>query len=255
MGPLEIRQRLATGQSVVGTMVFEFNTPGISAIASQAGAEFMLFDMEHSGWSIESIRNQMAWSKSSPVTRIVRVPGSRYDYLSRALDVGAQGVMVPMVETVDQARAVAAAMTYPPAGRRGAAFALAHDDYVVGPIAEKMAAANTMRICIAQIETAAGVEVVEQIAAVPGIDVLWVGQFDLTLSMGIPGEFERPEFVTALERVVAAAEANGKWCGAMAQSVEDARQWIARGFRMIAYSGDLWIYGTALKSIMTELHG
>src|SRR3954453_11840158 len=102
MGPLEIRQRLATGQSVGGTMVFEFNTPGISAIASQPGAEFMLFDMEHSGWSIESLRNQMAWSKSSPVARIVRVPGSRYDYISRALDVGAQGVMVPMVGTIEQ---------------------------------------------------------------------------------------------------------------------------------------------------------
>ena len=99
----ELRNSLVAGQTVFGTLVFEFNTPGISLIAAEAGASFVLFDMEHTGWSIESIRAQMAWSRAAAITRLVRVPATQYDYISRALDVGAQGVMIPMVESREQA--------------------------------------------------------------------------------------------------------------------------------------------------------
>src|SRR5690242_14608562 len=102
MNPSELRRALADGEPLFGTMVFEFNTPGVSLIAAEAGASFVLFDMEHTGWSIESIRAHMAWSRSAPITRLVRVPATQYDYISRALDVGAQGVMVPMVESAEQ---------------------------------------------------------------------------------------------------------------------------------------------------------
>ena len=246
MNPAELRTALADGKPVVGTMVFEFNTPGIGLIAAEAGAEFVLYDMEHTGWSIESIRAQMAWSRSAPITRLVRVPASQYDYVSRALDVGAQGVMAPMVESAEQARAIAAASCYPPDGRRGAAFGSAHDGYSPGAVLDKMRAANAERIMIAQVETATGVKNAREIAAVPGIDVLWVGQFDLTVSLGIPGQFDHPDFVAAVETVADAARNAGKACGAMALSVEDARTWMARGYTMIAYSGDLWIYQQAL---------
>jgi 2-keto-3-deoxy-L-rhamnonate aldolase RhmA len=253
MGPAEIRHRLTDGETVFGTMAFEFNTSGLSAIAAEAGASFVLYDMEHTGWSIESIRAQMGWSKASDITRLVRVPSSRYEDIARALDVGAQGIMVPMVESADQASQIAASMTYPPHGRRGAAFGIMHDHYSGGGPADKMSYANETRLCIAQIETVAGVDAVDEIAAVPGVDVLWVGQYDLTLSMGIPAEWDNPRFPKALERVATAAKANGKIAGAMALSVEDARLWISRGFTMIAYWGDLWIYGQALKSALDQL--
>jgi len=253
MGPVELRAQLAAGHTVFGTMAFEFNTSGLSALASEAGAAFVLYDMEHTGWSVESMRNQMAWSMGSEITRLVRVPSSRYEDIARVLDIGAQGVMVPMVETVDQARQITASMLYPPVGKRGAAFGIAHDHYMAGSVAEKMAAADANRLCIAQIETGPGVDQVQDIAAVPGIDVLWVGQFDLTLSLGIPAQFDNPVFLDALDRVVTAARTHGKIAGAMALSVEDARLWMARGFTMIAYSGDLWIYQQALKSAFDQL--
>jgi 2-keto-3-deoxy-L-rhamnonate aldolase RhmA len=253
MQPAEIRQRLVDGENVLGTMAFEFNTSGLSALAADAGAAFVLYDMEHTGWSIESIRAQMQWSMASDITRLVRVPSSRYEDIARALDVGAQGVMVPMVESAAQAGQITAAMTYPPGGRRGAAFGIAHDQFTGGVPADKMSHANDTRLCICQIETVAGVENVEEIAAVSGVDVLWVGQFDLTLSMGIPAEFDNPRFPEALERVATAAKANGKIAGAMALSVDDARLWISRGFTMIAYWGDLWIYKAALKQALDEL--
>ena len=253
MGPTELRQKLVDGDNVIGSMVLEFGTSGLAQLAAAAGAEFLIYDMEHTGWSMESIRNQMAWSKSADLVRLVRVPAASYDFIARAMDVGAQGVMVPMVESADQARLIASSMTYPPAGRRGAAFGISHDDYSPGSVADKMSRANDSRICICQIETWAGVENVEAIAATPGVDVLWVGQFDLTLSMGIPAKFDHPRFAEALERVSAAARKEHKICGAMAQSAADAQQWIDCGFTMIAYWADLWIYQTALKSAIDQL--
>ncbi|HET7056141.1 MAG TPA: aldolase/citrate lyase family protein [Thermomicrobiales bacterium] len=253
MSPSELKQALADGQVVAGTMVFEFNTPGIGLIAAEAGAEFVLYDMEHTGWSIESIRAQMAWSRSAPITRLVRVPATQYDYISRALDVGAQGVMAPMVESAEQATAIATASSYPPEGRRGAAFGIAHDGYAPGAVLDKMRAANAERVMIAQVETITGVKNAREIAAVPGIDILWVGQFDLTVSLEIPGQFDHPDFVAAVKAVADAARNAGKACGAMALSVDDAKTWVSRGYNMIAYSGDLWIYQLALTGSLRAL--
>jgi 2-dehydro-3-deoxyglucarate aldolase/4-hydroxy-2-oxoheptanedioate aldolase len=163
--------------------------------------------------------------------------------------------MVPMVESAEQAQAIAASSLYPPAGRRGAAFGIAHDGYESGPVPAKMAKANEDRIILAQIETVAGVHNAAGIAAVAGIDVLWVGQFDLTVSLGIPGQFDHPEFIEAVASVADAASSAGKACGAMALSVEDARVWSDRGYRMIAYSGDLWIYQRALSNAISDLNG
>jgi len=249
----ELKRSLGAGSTVLGTLMFEFNTPGISLIAAEAGAAFVLFDMEHTGWSIESIRAQMAWSKAAAVTRLVRVPATQYDYISRALDVGAEGVMVPMVESREQAERIAAATLYPPHGRRGAAFGIAHDDYAAGPVDVKMANANAGRLILAQIETEAGVRNAAEIAEVPGIDVLWVGQFDLTASLGISGQFEHPRFRDAVTAVASAARQSGKVCGAMALSPEDASVWASRGYQMIAYSGDLWIYQNSLQSALGEI--
>jgi 2-keto-3-deoxy-L-rhamnonate aldolase RhmA len=167
--------------------------------------------------------------------------------------VGAHGVMVPMVESAEQARAIAAASHYPPAGKRGAAFGIAHDGYAPGPVAAKMARANAERMILAQIETAAGVRNAAEIAAVPGIDVLWVGQFDLTVSLGLPGQFDHPDFIDAVATVAKAATRAGKACGAMALSVDDAKVWAGRGYRVLAYSGDLWIYQQALTEAMNSL--
>jgi 2-dehydro-3-deoxyglucarate aldolase/4-hydroxy-2-oxoheptanedioate aldolase len=116
-----------------------------------------------------------------------------------------------------------------------------------------MRTANAERIMIAQVETATGVKNAREIAAVAGIDVLWVGQFDLTVSLGIPGQFDHPDFVAAVETVADAAQGAGKVCGAMALSVEDARVWMSRGYTMIAYSGDLWIYQQALTKSLKAL--
>ncbi|HUG93491.1 MAG TPA: aldolase/citrate lyase family protein [Planctomycetaceae bacterium] len=242
-----VKHTLRSGGVAVGTMVFEFHTVGLPRIAAAAGAEFVLLDMEHTGWSIETVKQLIATSRPAETVPIVRVPACEYHFIARVLDMGAMGVMVPMVESEEQARRLAASAKYPPDGRRGAAFGIAHDAYVMGNVTEPMQAANREQLLIAQIETRAGLENVEAIAAVDGIDVLWIGQFDLTTSLGIPGRFDRPEFHEAVDRVLAACRRHNRAAGYMAMSVAEARTMLSRGFRCLAYSGDLWIYQQALR--------
>src|SRR5690348_17458426 len=101
-------------------MVFEFRTPGIGRIAAAAGAEFAIFDLEHTGWSDETIGMLIATSRAADLVPMVRVPATQYHLLSRPLDLGAMGLMVPMVETAEQARSIVQFAKYPPMGRRGA---------------------------------------------------------------------------------------------------------------------------------------
>jgi 2-dehydro-3-deoxyglucarate aldolase/4-hydroxy-2-oxoheptanedioate aldolase len=248
-----VKRTLAAGGLAIGTMVFEFNTTGIGRIAAEAGAEFVIFDMEHTGWSIETIRMLMAATRAADTVPMVRVPATQYHLLSRPLDVGAMGLMVPMVEDVEQANLIVRSAKYHPEGGRGTAFGVAHDDYAAGDVAAKMASANAEGMLIAQIETAKGVENADAIAAVDGIDCLWIGHFDLTQSLGVPAQFDHPRFQEAVDAVVAAADAHGKTAGIMAGSVDVGLEWLRRGFRAIAYSGDLWIYQQALAEGIAAL--
>jgi 2-dehydro-3-deoxyglucarate aldolase/4-hydroxy-2-oxoheptanedioate aldolase len=241
-----VKRALASGGVALGTMVFEFNTPGIARIAAAAGAEFAIFDMEHTGWSIETVRWLLATARAADFVPLVRVPATQYHLLSRPLDVGALGLMVPMVETAEQAGLIAASAKYPPRGKRGAAFGLAHDDYGGGDALAKMRSANEEGLLIAQIETAAGVANADGIAATDGIDVLWIGHNDLTNSLGIPGQFTHPDYLRAVEAVLAACARHDKAPGMMATSVEGARQLLAQGFRCLAYWGDVGLYSQAL---------
>jgi 2-dehydro-3-deoxyglucarate aldolase/4-hydroxy-2-oxoheptanedioate aldolase len=207
-----LKAKLANGGHAFGTMVFEFFTPGMPAIVASANADFILFDMEHAGSGFETLKSLMAGCRGLGLAPLIRVPHDDYHFIARALDIGAHGVMVPMVETVEQARHIVSCAHYPPHGRRGAAFSVAHDDYLPGPPGQKMAAARARTIVIPQIETATGLANVEAIAAVEGVDVVWLGHFDLTNSMGIPGQFDHPDYRTAVARDRRGSSGRGQVC-------------------------------------------
>lgn len=243
-----VKAKLLRGDVAVGTMVFEFASPGLPAILGTTGADFAIYDMEHNGLSLETLRSIAAWSRGVGPTPLCRVPAIDHQFISHALDVGMFGIMVPNVQTADEARAIVDATRYPPLGHRGAAFGFAHDDFSRAPVAEKLKFLTERVLVIAQIESANGLANVEEIAAVPGVDVLWVGHFDLTLSMGIPGQFESKQFLDAMDRVSAAAKAHGLIGGFNVDSIESGRNWIEKGYRMIAYQADFRLMAGALQA-------
>jgi 2-dehydro-3-deoxyglucarate aldolase/4-hydroxy-2-oxoheptanedioate aldolase len=212
-----VKQKLQDGGHAFGAMIFEFFSPGMAQIARAAGAEFILFDMEHSGITIETVKAQIAACRGLGIVPGVRVPATQYHFISSCLDAGAMCVMVPMVETVEQARDIVRFAHYPPHGVRGSAFG----------VAGAAAAADA-------------------IAAVPGVDVLWLGHFDLTNFMGIPAQFDNPQYLAAMRAIVEATRRHGKTAGFMATDEAWARDYLGHGFRMMAYGLDSTLYQTAL---------
>ncbi len=228
-------------------MVFEFFSPGLPQICRNAGAEFVLYDMEHTGLEFETLKTQLALCRGLDLVPMARVPRGDYHFIARALDIGALGVMVPMVGTRAEAEYHVSCTRYPPQGRRGAAFGFAHDDYQGGDIAGKMAALHARTLLIAQIETDEGLRNVEAIAAVPGVDALWIGQFDLTNFMGIPAEFGHRDYLAAVDRIVAACAAHGKTAAILAIDEAWAREYAAKGFRLMGYGVDQLLLQDALR--------
>lgn len=250
-----LKEKLATQGGAFGPMVIEFFVPGLPAIVAATGADFILYDMEHSGAGIETMKAQFAGCRGTGVAPLVRVPASEYHFVARAFDMGAHGVMVPMVESRQQAEAIVSYANYPPYGRRGAAFGIAHDDYRGGHPADKMKASRARNLVICQIETAEGLAHVDEIAAVDGVDIVWVGHFDLTNSMGIPAQFDHPDYLAAIEKCVAAAHRNGKPAGFMALDAKWAADYWNLGFDIIAYGLDHLLYQSALSEGMKLLDG
>jgi 2-dehydro-3-deoxyglucarate aldolase/4-hydroxy-2-oxoheptanedioate aldolase len=248
-----LKQRAMAGETVPGSMVFEFFSPGIAQVLAHAGAEFVIYDMEHTGISLETVKDQVAHCRGIGIAPMVRVPRGEYHFLARALDIGCHGVMIPMVESVEQAKAIVEATRYPPNGRRGAAFAFPHDDYAPGDPHTKMKAADARNLVIALIETERGIEHVEAIAALPGIDVLWLGHFDLTNFLGIPGQFGNPKFVDAVKRIVAAGRKHKKGLGFMAADTAWAKQFRELGFNMLATGTDHGILMDGVRSILSSV--
>jgi 2-keto-3-deoxy-L-rhamnonate aldolase RhmA len=253
MRPNPVRANLQAGGNVYGTMAFEFFSPGLMAILAEAGADFVLLDTEHSGVGIETIKAQLAACRGLGIVPMVRVPGCHYHLIAPVLDAGAMGIMVPMVETAAQAQQIVSWCRYRPQGVRGVAFGMPHDDYGGGDVVQKLREGNERTLVIALIETAPGIANAEAIMAVEGLDIGWLGHFDLTNSMGIPGQFDHPDFLAAVDRLVAACRVHGKPAGILAGSVEIAEAWRARGFRIFAYGTDISLLQQSLRDGLARL--
>lgn len=239
----------------LGHFVVEFATPGIGQILKAAGCDYVLFDTEHSGFGYETVKSALRYMQAADLPAIVRVPSTEYHHIARAADMGAEGIMLPMVGTAAQAGQIVDCMKYYPQGHRGVALGVAHDRYLQGPVAEKLAAANEFTTLIVQIETSEGVDNADAIAAVDGVDCLWVGHFDLSCSLGIPGQFDHPDFLDAIARVTAACGKHDKAMGRLVPTVEDGVQLYGDGFDFICYSGDVWVLQAAVRAALDDIRG
>jgi 2-keto-3-deoxy-L-rhamnonate aldolase RhmA len=243
-----LKQLAASRELKVGNFIVEFATPGIGHILKAAGMDFAFFDMEHSGFTFETLKSAVRYFEAAGVPTIVRVPAQESDMLARACDMGAEGLIAPMISTVAQAQAMVDAVKYFPAGKRGVGLQMAHDNYRAAPVADALKAANDRTAVICLIETAEGARNVDAIAALPGVDGLWVGHFDLSVSLGIPGEFGHPKFGIAMDGIIAAAKKHGKALGRLVPNVEQGITYHRQGFDFICYSGDVWVLRDGLAA-------
>jgi 2-keto-3-deoxy-L-rhamnonate aldolase RhmA len=239
MNQASLRKRLAAGERAYGTMVFEFFTPGLIPVLRAAGCEWVVLDMEHSGVGIDTIKQQIAYARGLDIAVWVRVPEKSYAAVATVLDAGARGIMVPMLETVEQAQDLVRWARYRPDGERGCAFSMAHDDYGATDPGTTMRNANDQIVLIALIETVQAIEHCEEIMAVPGLDVGWLGHFDLTNDMGITAQFDDPRFLAAAERLAEACAASGKTAGTLDANPAFVRAQMARGYRVLGYATDI----------------
>ena len=253
MRPNPVKQKLAAGGTALGTMVFEFSSPGLPAALVAAGAEFVLYDMEHSGFTMDEMRRQFSYCRGIGLVPIVRPPAKTYAAVSQLLDIGAMGLMFQMVESRAEAEELVSWTRYPPRGVRGAMFGGAHDDYAGGDLAEKMRVADERTFILAMIETKKGAENMEEILAVKDIDGGHLGQFDLSLSLGIPGQFDSPQIQLTIDRLLSTCKNLGKTAACMAHTMELAKDWQERGFRMISYSYDTGLLQESLRNGIQEL--
>jgi 2-keto-3-deoxy-L-rhamnonate aldolase RhmA len=162
---------------------------------------------------------------------------------------------VPMLETAAQARDLVSWCRYRPEGTRGLAFGIAHDDYAPAPAAQAMQAANDAVLTIALIETQTGLDNAAEIMAVPGLDLGWLGHFDLTDSMGIVGQFDHPRYHAAEAKLLAAAKAAGKPFGWLAGDGAEARAALGRGFRCLCINTDVALLRAAVTREFAIAHG
>ena len=217
-----------------------------------AGCEFVLFDLEHSGFGFETVKSAIRYFEAADVAPIVRVPSKEYHHIARACDMGAEGIMIPMVGNAGEAKAVVECMKYYPMGKRGVALGVAHDNYSGGSVPEKLAAANERTTLFCQIETAEGAENADAIAAVDGVDVLWVGHYDLSVSLGIPGD-STIKIPQGIDQTIAATKKHKKSLGRLVPTTDLGIALYKQGFDFCCYSGDVWVLRDALTQAMNTL--
>ena len=237
----------------IGTYLAEFATPGIGEILGAVGCEFVFVDMEHSGFSFQTCGQVLRNLHGAGLASMLRVPSKAPHHLQRAADIGAQGVIVPMVSTAQEARDCIAALKYAPAGQRGVALGIAHDDYRKRSVRDALRDANRKTGFVALIETAEGVANCEEIVAVPGVDAIWIGHLDLSVSLGIAGEFDNPVFVDAVARIMTAAAQADVPVGRLVGSAREAAACYREGCRLICYLGDVWLLQKALGDGIAEI--
>ena len=177
--------------------------------------------------------------QAADLPTIVRVPSREYHHIARAADMGAEGVMVPMVGSPDEARAILDCLKYVPVGRRGVALGIAHDRYLPGPTMDKPAGRQPVDHAVRpDRDPARGSRTPMRWPPPPGVDCLWIGHFDLSCSLGIPGEFGHKDFTDAVKAVAKACKSHGKALGRLVPTVEEAVRLRAQGFDFLCYSGD-----------------
>ncbi len=222
------KERLHRGEAVLGT-ILPFPSSEMAEVVGLAGYDCIMMDTEHGPLTTETLQNMVRACRNADVVPLARVPENHPKQILRALDSGCVGVMVPQVETPEQAAAAVAATKYAPQGIRSLAGGTAAARWGTVPLVDFVAASNAATITVLQVETRRGLEAVEAIARIPGIDVLFIGPSDLSTSLGRPGEMSHPDVQAAFRRIIQTGRAAGVPVGILALTADEVRTYRSMG--------------------------
>ncbi|MEJ5229958.1 MAG: aldolase/citrate lyase family protein [Pseudothermotoga sp.] len=247
------KQLLREGKHAIGIMVSEIRTPGIAQMFATAGFDFFVIDTEHSPFSLETVQDMVWAARAGGITPIVRVP-TRYGHhnLSRPLDSGAEGLLVPQVETKEEVEQIVRATKFYPLGDRGMAIRRTHTDFASVKSEDFVKWMNEETLIILQIESKEAIDNLEQLI-MPGVDACLIGPNDLSQSLQVPGNTNHPLVQQYIERFVEKCLTLNIPCGIHLQSVEALVPWIRKGMKLLMCSSDINLVVDSGKRIVQEI--
>jgi len=247
-----LKKRLGKGDLVVGIMISELRNPNFVHLLAQSGYDFFIIDNEHGAYSPETVSDIIAAARGAGIVPIVRIPEIRRETILKPLDSGAAGLLVPLVNTAEQAREVIFHAKYPPLGNRGVALRRPHSLYRKVNAADYLRQANEETLIAVQVETPQAVQNLPAIVSVPGIDAVFVGPIDLSVSLGIPGEVNHPREIEAIDKVLSVCLPE-KVVGIQLFDVPSIKTWVQKGMRLISYSSDSALLADAAAAGVAEI--
>jgi 2-keto-3-deoxy-L-rhamnonate aldolase RhmA len=243
------RKQLIAKKTQWGTLV-SLPVPEITEILSDAGYDWLFIDMEHSPLEVKDVQRILQAGGDS-IAGIIRIPSNDQVWIKKTLDIGPAGIMVPLVNTADDARRAVSWSKYPPQGTRSVGVGRVHRYGAV--LQQTIDTANENTAVIVQVEHIQAVENIQEIVAVEGVDAVLIGPYDLSASMGIPGKVSDPSVKTAIENVRQACQKKGMPLGIFTASIEYARECARNGFTLIAVSTDTLMLVEASRKVLHEL--
>lgn len=252
----KLRRAIEENGHAVGTFL-GVSTPSIVEILGYTGLDFVVIDTEHGPYDTMPVSDLIRASQSRGMAPVVRVADVTHKEIQRAVDNGAEGIIIPCLRSMDDFRKAVELCKFPPLGSRGFIKArgsgFGNEEWAEGTLEEYMHNSNEKVLLLPQCETREALENIEAIVDIEGIDGIFIGPFDLSISMGIPGQFDAPQFRRAVSRVLTACKEAGKLCMIFTSSVEEAKAYMDQGFDAVANSIDTIMFRNAYKEMMDAL--
>jgi len=234
----QTRERLARGETVFGCGLQVYRSPEIARTFAAAGFDYVFIDMEHGAFDLETVQDMIKASIEAGITPIVRVCELLYSLCARLLDAGAQGIILPRVEEPAVLKEALSWLRFPPMGRRGYGVNPTMIGYETRGFQEIIEHQNRNNLAVVQFESTIAVERADELLSTPGLDVIMVGPADLSISLGVPGQFEHPLLVSTVERLIEKCNRHGVVPGIQVRSVAMAKFWAERGMRFVGAGGE-----------------
>ena len=234
----QTREKLSRGETVIGCGLQCYRSPEIARTFAAAGFDYVFIDMEHGSFDLETVQDMIAASNGSGITPIVRVGELLYSLVARLLDSGAQGIILPRVENPKVLEEALSWMRFPPMGKRGYGVNPTMIGYEARSFKEIIEHQNLNTLGVVQFETRLAMERADELLSLSGLDIAMVGPADLSIALGIPGEFDHPLLVSTVEKLIEKCNQHGVVPGIQTRSVAMAKAWIERGMRFVGAAAE-----------------